>query len=125
MITPEEYEQLKKRGAREIPFKDITDVGEAFSNLDSNTHIDKNTRLDEPQVAALSTIAGILSADICPFFAGIIQPYLRYKVSEGGKGRAEKVKIVTGIKDQKKPSNWQEWLKPQPKDKGMVNKDES
>lgn len=116
MITKEEYDKLKeKSGAREIPFKDITDVGEAFSNLDANTNIDMNTRLDEPQVAAVTTIAGITGSGIMPFLSVIITPYFRCKVSEGGKGRGEKVKIVTGIKDQKKPMSFGDFLKPQPK----------
>jgi hypothetical protein len=92
-----EYDYIKKNlGSREVPFKDSTEVGEAFGNLDNNSFIDFNSRLSEPEIAAINVFDELQNFGVFPKEAKLTQQFKRLKVSLEGKGRQDKVNIVTG-----------------------------
>ena len=112
-----EYDILKrKQTLREIPIKSSSDIGEGFDNLDSVNHIDLNTRLNAVEISACTIIDQLKAMGVFPEQASITQQFKRLKVSEGGKGRTEKVQIVTGHREQIKPSGFLDLFKKRAKE---------
>lgn len=106
-----EYEYLKQSvDLREVPFKSNTEMGEAFNNLDDNSYLDMNSRLSDDEIAACSIIDELQRMGVFPKNANITKTFKRLKVSQQGKGRQEKVSIVTGARQQKAGGNFLENL---------------
>jgi hypothetical protein len=99
-----EYEFLKRNTSlREIPFKSSTDIGEGFDNLDNPQNLDMNSRLSGVEISATLIIDQLKVMGVFPQQATITHQFKQLKVSEGGKGRGEKVAIVTGAKETARP----------------------
>ena len=113
VINEAEFDFLKKnlKGAREVPFKSSTEMGEAFDNLDNNSFIDMNSRLSDDEISACTVIDELKTLGIFPQNANITQQFKRLKVSLAGKGRNEKVSIVTGTKKQQMPGSFMDLFK--------------
>ena len=100
----------------EKPFKSSSDIGEGFENLDNNSHLDMNSRLSGVEISACTIIDQLKTMGVFPEQATITQQFKRLKVSEGGKGRTEKVQIVTGHREQNKPSGFFDLFKKRAKE---------
>lgn len=111
-MTDAEFQFLKKNmGAREIPFKSTSEMGEAFDNLDNDSFIDMNSRLSDDEISACTVIDELKSLGIFPSEANITKQFKRLKVSLQGKGRQEKVSVVTGTKEKKAPGSFTDLFK--------------
>lgn len=100
-----EYEYLKeKTSLKEIPFRSNTPEGEMVSNLDDTNYIDQNTRLSTTEINALFRYDTLVKMGIYPPIP-LSNIYKKLKISEQGKGRTEKVSIVTGSKQARTESN--------------------
>lgn len=96
-----EYEALKEKVAlREIPFRSSTEAGEMVANLDNFQYLMQNTRLTSVETNALHNYMTLVKGGVYPDI-GFDQIYMALKISEAGKGRGEKVSIVTGSKEKK------------------------
>lgn len=107
-----EYEAMKQTASlKEVPFKSTSDIGEGFDNLDNNSHLDMNSRLSSVEISACTIIDQLKAMGVFPVQATITQQFKRLKVSEGGKGRTEKVQIVTGHREQQRPVGFMDLFK--------------
>lgn len=101
IVNEELYQAIKNKITyREIAHKEPHMVGAAFSNLDNNFHIDKNTRLEEGSIPSFAAVTGLVALGIYSknFIGKIVEDIKSLNVSIGGKGREEKVKMVSGNK---------------------------
>ena len=100
-----EYDYLKERSSlKEIPFRSSTPEGEMVTNLDDTNYIDQNTRLSTTEINALFRYDTLVKMGVYPPIplSGI---YKKLKISEQGKGRTEKVSIITGSKQARTEAN--------------------
>ena len=89
--------------SREIPFKETSEIGEVFKNLDDDTedavtkmsNIDFNARLTSMDISNITIIDELISLGILPIEVRITRQKKRLSVSLEGKGRAEKVEIAS------------------------------
>jgi len=100
-----EYDYLKERSSlKEIPFRSNTPEGEMVTNLDDTNYIDQNTRLSTTEINALFRYDTLVKMGIYPPIP-LSNIYKKLKISEQGKGRIEKVSIVTGAKQARTEAN--------------------
>jgi len=108
-----EYDYLKEKSVfKEVPFRSSTPEGEMVSNLDNFQNLMQNTRVSGTEINALYRYMTLVRAGIYPDL-GLDQIYMALKISEAGKGRSEKVSIVTGSKSQRSDADtfWQKLFK--------------
>lgn len=108
-----EYAYLKQKTAfKEVPFRSSTPEGEMVANLDNFQYLMQNTRLTSLETNALFRYMTLIKNGIYPNL-GLDQIYMALKISEAGKGRGEKVSIVTGSRSNKNDnlSFWQKIFK--------------
>jgi len=107
-----EYNYLKEQSdLREIPFRSSTPEGEMVTNLDDTNYLDQNTRLSATEINALFRYDTLVKMGIYPVIP-MSNIYKKLKISEMGKGRGEKVTIVTGSKEKRdNGSFWQKLFK--------------
>lgn len=111
-MSQAEFDFLKNNmGARVIPFKSVSEMGEAFDNLDNDSFIDMNSRLSDDEISACTVIDELKALGVFPGEANITQQFKRLKVSQGGKGRLEKVSVVTGTKQKSPPGSFMDLFK--------------
>lgn len=96
-----EYDYLKEKSAlKEVPFRSSTPEGEMVTNLDDTNYIDQNTRLTGTEINALFRYDTLVKMGVYPPIP-MSNIYKKLKISEAGKGRGEKVSIVTGARQQR------------------------
>ena len=88
--------------ASEIPFKEQTEIGEVFKNMDDDSenakgmsNIDFNARLTDTETSACVIIDELKTIGILPSTVTITRLKKRLSVSLGGLGRTEKVTIAS------------------------------
>ena len=92
----------------EMMLKEKTELGEVMDNLDNdeidkNTNmskIDMNTRLSGGQIASVLIFDELQRMGIFSPKCAITRQLKRLSISKDGKGRAEKVEIVRGQREQ-------------------------
>jgi len=89
-------DSIEKIG-KEHPFKDVSELGEVMTNLDSQEHIDLNSNLNDIQINAIKVIDELKSLGIFPEEANITKQTKRLSVSREGEGRKQKVEIAQGM----------------------------
>ena len=92
----------------EVPFQETTELGQVFENLDADrtgkdgrSSLDFNTRLTTDQINSITVIDEFRAFGLLPPEIGITTTVKRLNISKDGEGRKEKVKIVTGEREQK------------------------
>ena len=89
--------------SKEIPFKEISEIGEVFKNLEDDTedpqtrmsNIDFNARLTSMDISNITIIDELIALGILPKEVRITRQKKRLSVSLEGKGREEKVTIAS------------------------------
>ena len=100
-----EYDYLKQKTAfKEIPFKSNTPEGEMVSNLDNFQYLMQHTRLSSVETNALYRYMTMVKRGVYPQM-DLEETYMALKISEAGKGRQEKVSIVTGSRQNRVDNN--------------------
>jgi len=92
-----ELEDSVEKIGKEHPFKDVSELGEMMTNLDSKEHIDLNANLNDIQINAIQQIDELKKLGIFPEEATITEQSKRLSVSLKGKGREQKVEIAQGM----------------------------
>lgn len=85
-------------------FKEKSDLGEAFENLDNDkldretkmSSIDLNARLTKDQISAILIFDELKRIGLLPQRLELARQLKRLSISEDGKGREEKVRIAVG-----------------------------
>lgn len=103
----EENSELERVIGQELPFKEKTEMGEVFDNLDNDninpktgfSNIDFNARLMPWEVSNCMVFDELKALGILPENANITTQKKRLSVSLGGEGRKEKVQIASGSRD--------------------------
>ena len=98
---------LEKTITAELPFKETTELGEVFNNLDNDdinqatgfSNIDFNARLLGFEAANCMIFDELKALGILPKTANITMQKKRLSVSLGGLGRKEKVQIASGARE--------------------------
>ena len=75
-----------------------------------------NSRLSGIEISACTIIDQLKAMGVFPTQATITQQFKRLKVSEQGKGRQEKVQIVTGHREQQRPVGFMDLFKKREKE---------
>ena len=93
--------------ANESQFEQVSELKEVFENLDKDvvendhfTSIDFNTRLSDFELSSIVALQMLVPLKIGGSYCSLIARNIkRHKVSLGGLGRMEKVKIVQGQRE--------------------------
>ena len=106
-MTKINLEQQIQNANEEVPFKDKTELGEAFDSLDSvkednkgRSAIDLNTRLTPDEIQAIKVVDELKHLGILPEECDITTATKRLAISRDGLGRKEKIQMTQGIKEQ-------------------------
>lgn len=98
-----ELDQIVNQIGGELPFKEQTEIGQVFENLDKDikdpnskmSHIDFNARLTLHDIRNCIIVDEFLALGILPVGARITRQKKRLSVSQEGKGREEKRDIAS------------------------------
>lgn len=88
-------------------FSEPSEMGEVFSNLDSDnidpntrmSSVDFNSRLNDIEINSILVIDELMRLGIFPDDSGITRQKKRLAISKGGEGRKEKVAIIAGNRE--------------------------
>ena len=100
-------EDVTENVGKEVPFEDVTELGQVMDNLDNDviddstgmSKIDFNARLGRDEVRNIIAIDELNRLGIIPSIA-LTRQFKRLSVSLDGRGRQEKVEIVQGQREQ-------------------------
>lgn len=85
-------DELINKAAEETPFAQKTEMGEMMDNLDDDQKLNKNTRLKTREINSILAVEELIQQGILPDIT-LTTKFKELKISEGGEGRKEKVKI--------------------------------
>lgn len=97
-MKKESLEKSIEKVGKELPFKDSTELGEVFTNLDDEQNADVNARLSKFEVKGCMRFDELQQWGILPPDAKITTQIKRLSVSVDGKGRTEKVAISSATR---------------------------
>ena len=90
MSNDKNIDRLIRDVSEEQPFKETTELGEVFNNLDSEENLEKNSRLKEHEISSIISIESLNDMGIWDF-GDFTRQFKKHKISQDGLGRAEKV----------------------------------
>ena len=101
-------EEVVKSGGEKL-FQESTELGQVMDNLDNDvldsatgmSKIDFNARLNDMEISSIMIIDELIRLSILPDDIGLTRQKKRLSVSQDGKGREEKVRIVQGDREMK------------------------
>ena len=95
------------------PFSQETELGSVFRQMDDDSNVDRNTRLHKAEITGIMILDAVCNEFDClpRDFAALSNRKKALNVSEGGKGRIEKVEMVKGDRARSSGEGWKSKLK--------------
>ena len=112
MVDKKLAEIVRDDEFKEIQIERDSELGTAFKNLDSEKHLNKNTRLSKDEIGALLALEGLQDIGLLdPSIITVNRKLKELSISQDGKGRDEKVQMTASEREAKTGSGFLSGLK--------------